>query len=115
MRSKGILGVIGDQDARKHGVFVDFFGHPASTAKGAAILHIKTKAPIIVGIAVRRGWGRFDIHFERVDANNDIFSITQAHTKILEKWIKRNPGQYLWTHKRWKTQQSCHSRASGNP
>ena len=110
LREKAILGVIADQDARKHGVFVDFFNKPASTAKGAAILHLKTGAPIIVGIAVRRSWGKFDIYCERISAEDNILSITQAHTKLLEKWIRKNPGQYLWTHKRWKTKPDAHSK-----
>jgi KDO2-lipid IV(A) lauroyltransferase len=110
LRKKKILAVVTDQDASNHGIFVDFFNMPASTAKGTAILHLKTGAPIVVGIAVRRSWGKFDLYFERISAQNNIFSITQAHTKLLEKWIRKNPGQYLWTHKRWKTKPGVHSK-----
>ncbi len=110
LKNNNIVAFIADQDARHKGVFVDFFGTPASTAKGAAILHLKTGAPIIVGINIRRGWGKFDLYCERVPTAKDlklteenIFAITEAHTKILEKWISKYPEQYLWTHKRWKT------------
>jgi KDO2-lipid IV(A) lauroyltransferase len=103
LRQKKIVAVVTDQDAGKHGIFVNFFNMPASTAKGTAILHLKTGIPIVAGILVRQSWGKFDLYFERISAQDDILSITQAHTKVLEKWIRKNPGQYLWTHKRWKT------------
>ena len=35
LSSNGILGLVSDQDAKKNGVFVDFFNKPASTPKGA--------------------------------------------------------------------------------
>ncbi|MCK4608927.1 MAG: lysophospholipid acyltransferase family protein [Gammaproteobacteria bacterium] len=111
LRNNGMLAIVADQDAGKHGVFVDFFGMPASTAKGVALLHLKTGAPIVMGVAVRRSWGVFECHCERISAccsNNEVSpeniqAITQAHTSALERWIRKYPGQYLWTHRRWKT------------
>jgi KDO2-lipid IV(A) lauroyltransferase len=89
---------------------VDFFGIPSATAQGAALFHLKTGTPIIFVSAIRQKWGKFDIHFERIEISEkmqlneqSIFSITQTHIKILEKWIKKYPEQYFWTHKRWKT------------
>ena len=43
----GLLGLVSDQDAKKKGIFVDFFGIPASTPKGAALFHANTKAPLL--------------------------------------------------------------------
>ena len=28
--------------------------------------------------------------------------ITEAHTKALEQEIRKNPSQWLWSHRRWK-------------
>ena len=107
------LVVVTDQDAGKTGVFVNFLGRPASTATGAAIFHLKTKAPIVFVAGIRKKYGVFDIYFERIpDYQHENFSdksireITKLHTAVLEKWIKRYPEQYLWTHKRWKTKES---------
>ncbi len=110
LKDKKVLAIAGDQDARKKGIFVDFFGNPSSTAVGTALLHLKTGAPIVFATPIRKKWGQFDIYFERLpDSDNlectdqNIFNVTQLHTKILEKWIRKFPSQYFWTHKRWKT------------
>ena len=42
-----ILTLASDQDAKKSGVFINFFGVKASTPKGAALFHLKSKSPII--------------------------------------------------------------------
>lgn len=110
LRDRGVLALITDQDVREKGIFVDFFGVPASTPKGVAVLHLKTGAPMVIVICVRRSWGRFDLYCEPVSSGRDfklnkknIFTVTQAYTSILEKWIRKYPEQYLWFHKRWKT------------
>jgi len=104
------VALAADQDAGHKGVFVQFFNRPASTAMGAAQLHIKTGAPLIFSVGIRRKWGEFDLYFERIpdfmdsrDHVQNIFNITQEHTRRLENWVNRYPGQYFWTHKRWKT------------
>jgi KDO2-lipid IV(A) lauroyltransferase len=108
-----LLGVIADQDARDRGIFVDFMGKPASTARGSALFHLKTGAPMIFTAIIRKSWGNFDIHFEPIPDSvskefneTNIFAITQTHTKKLEEWVRKYPGQYFWTHKRWKTKPS---------
>src|ERR1043165_9843848 len=47
------LGILGDQDAGPRGVFVDFFGYPASTHKAIALLSLEYSAPIMVWGAAR--------------------------------------------------------------
>jgi KDO2-lipid IV(A) lauroyltransferase len=104
------LGLVTDQDARSHGIFVDFFGVPSSTAIGAAYFHLRTGAALILCISVRKKWGEFELHFERLPDfygqpinEQTLFQITQMHTTKLEKWIRAYPAQYFWTHRRWKT------------
>ena len=104
------LGVAGDQDAHEKGVFVDFFGIPSSTPPGAAMFHLKGDIPVLFAAGIREKWGKFRFIFEKVPlpANNDIteeniYQIMQNLTSLLEKYIRRYPGQYFWTHKRWKT------------
>jgi KDO2-lipid IV(A) lauroyltransferase len=111
LRDGNTLLVAGDQDARKLGIFVNFMNKTASTATGTAIFHLKTNAPMVFVAGIRRNLGIFDIYFEEIpDSNskeindNNIKTITQSHTAILEKWICKYPGQYFWTHRRWKTQ-----------
>jgi len=105
------LGIVTDQDARAKGIFVDFFGIPSSTAVGTAYFHLRTGAAMIFCISIRKRWGEFELHFERLpdlfgQPINDqtLFRITQMHTTTLEKWIRAYPAQYFWTHRRWKTE-----------
>ena len=101
---KGVLGLISDQDAKKKGVFVDFFGIPASTSKGAALFHINTSAPILLGVCIRKKMQHYLIKFIPVDTGSKtIEDITQSYTTILEKCVRENPEQYFWFHRRWKT------------
>jgi Kdo2-lipid IVA lauroyltransferase/acyltransferase len=105
------VAIVSDQDAGNRGIFVKFFGKDASTATGAAIFHLKSGAPMVFVCGIRIKFGKLDIHFERIPDSPDkiindktIRKITQSHTIILEKWIRKYPTQYFWTHRRWKTE-----------
>lgn len=109
-----VLISVGDQSAGPRGYFVDFFGRPASTHKGVALLAIKFNAPVLVGYAYRKGKsfnyrvgcsGRFDPEDYR-DQPDPAVAITRAFTGALESAIRRAPEQYLWLHNRWKHQPS---------
>ena len=107
----GVVGFIADQNAGTKGIFVDFFGRKASTYKSIGLLAMEYGAPVIVGYA-RRLDDRF--HFE-VGVQDVIWPkdwehqddplryITQRYTKAIEDFVAKDPGQYLWVHRRWKT------------
>jgi KDO2-lipid IV(A) lauroyltransferase len=111
LRSGAALGFIADQNAGHKGVFVDFFGHPASTYKSIGLLAMEMELPIIVGYARRVG-RRFyyRVGVQRViyprewkDRDDPLLWITQEYTAALEAAIREAPEQYLWIHRRWKS------------
>jgi Kdo2-lipid IVA lauroyltransferase/acyltransferase len=110
LRRQECVGLLLDQDSGlTAGVFADFFGHPACTNKGLALLALKTQAPVIPASLVRRESG-FDIHIGpeipliQTDAKDEEVQInTQQYNKVLERIIRRHPEQWLWAHRRWKT------------
>lgn len=114
LRSGRMVGIVGDQNLKKGGVFVDFFGRKASTAPGFAILALRAGAPVFNGCALREpGFPqRYVVTLERVeiattgDFEEDVLRLTQAHTTWLEGKVRETPEQYLWAHRRWKTQPS---------
>ena len=107
LSNNGLLGLVSDQDAKKKGVFVDFFGRQASTPKGAALFHINTKAPILLGVCFKENFQKYNIHFKAIHAKNkNIEEITQEYTNQLELYIKQYPDQYFWFHRRWKTKKT---------
>lgn len=104
------LCFIADQDAGRKGIFVDFFGRKASTYKSIGLLAMDRNLPIVVGCA-RRIDNRF--YFEII-ANRIIFPeewqdkdhplewITEEYTKAIEEFVREDPSQYWWLHRRWK-------------
>jgi len=105
------VGIVGDQNLRRGGVFVEFFGRLASTARGGALFALRTGSPVFVGMA-RRLPGfpqRYRVTFEAVELNpsgdmeRDILRLTKAHTRRLEEQVRQAPEQYFWQHRRWKT------------
>ena len=65
--ANGSVGFIADQDAGHKGVFVDFFGRPASTYKAIALLAMRHGAPVVVGYGRRLGAEyKFEIGVNRI-------------------------------------------------
>ncbi|RJP30703.1 MAG: lipid A biosynthesis acyltransferase [Phycisphaerales bacterium] len=108
----GMLGFIADQDAGRKGIFVDFFGRPASSYKAIGLLAMEKQAPIVVGYARRLGNRfRYEIGVEQVirpadwaPRDDPLRWITQEYTAAIERSVRRDPSQYLWIHRRWKSQ-----------
>jgi KDO2-lipid IV(A) lauroyltransferase len=119
LQSGRVLSFLADQDAGQRGLFVDFFGRPASTHKAIALLAIEHKAPVVVGVARRIGPGfRYEIRCEDIidpadltGTADDVRLLTQRFTSALERLIRQDPTQYLWLHRRWKHQPR--SKATG--
>ncbi|MFH1010614.1 MAG: lysophospholipid acyltransferase family protein [bacterium] len=107
LKQNRLVAILIDQDAHEAGAFVPFFGHPASTPKGAAIFHLKTGSPLIFARSLRISRERYVIHLEKLDTTalepRDAETITALATRELEKAIRENPEQWFWMHRRWKT------------
>ena len=105
------LGFIADQDAGRKGVFVDFFGRKASTYKSIGLLAITYNLPIAVG-CTRRVDNRFFFEYvlsriifpsEWADKEDPLMWVSTAYTKAIEDFVREDPTQYWWVHRRWKT------------
>lgn len=85
------------------GPAIDFLGQPAPTALSPAEMARKTGALLIPYFGVRRpdGYG-FDCVVEDPIADGDPLDMMTEATRRLESWIERDPGQWMWTHRRWK-------------
>ncbi len=104
----GLLATLADQDAGQRGLFVDFFGRPASTHKAVALMALEHKVPMVVaGTPTIDGkyhlWAVDVIYPEDYEnAPDPVRAITQRFTAGLEKMIRETPEQYFWVHRRWK-------------
>jgi KDO2-lipid IV(A) lauroyltransferase len=108
----GVIATLADQDAGQRGLFVDFFGRPASTHKAIALLALEHRVPLVVVGAPKVGEPmRYQLVVEDVilpedyDGRGDaVRAITQRFTVALERLIRTAPEQYFWLHRRWKHQ-----------
>lgn len=113
------VAIVADQDARRHGLFVPFFGVPASTAVGPARVCLKTGAPMVMGFAVRRPDGRIDVEVEGPlqlpdpAAPDAVSRLTALHVAMLEARVRARPELWFWLHRRWKTRPPVGADAGG--
>ncbi|MFQ6612775.1 MAG: lysophospholipid acyltransferase family protein [Fidelibacterota bacterium] len=105
LKKGGVLVLASDQDARKKGVFVKFFNQLSSTPKGAAIFHLRTKAPAVFATAYKNNTDDLTLHFQSVIAETakSVRNFTQAYTAMLEQMVREYPDHYFWFHRKWKT------------
>jgi Kdo2-lipid IVA lauroyltransferase/acyltransferase len=118
LKNGEMVGILADQNAtRSEGVFVDFFGCPASAFLGPARLAMRAGAAVFPVFIVRDGLdGTHTIHVcPRVDVARsgdrkaDVRETTQRFQKAIEDFVRRYPEQWFWVHRRWKT------RPTGEP
>jgi KDO2-lipid IV(A) lauroyltransferase len=110
VRRGGGVAILIDQDARDGGIFVPFFGVPASTTPTLALVALRTGAAVVPVFSVPRSDGTYDVTYEPEvevrdtgDREADVRRITESCTATIERWVRRNPELWLWMHRRWKT------------
>ncbi|MBV9123765.1 MAG: lysophospholipid acyltransferase family protein [Planctomycetes bacterium] len=112
LETGGVIATLGDQDAGQRGLFVDFFGRPASTHKAIALLALEHRVPmLVVGTLKVAEPLRYRVAVEDLilpeeyDGRPDaVKAITQRFTTALERLVRTAPEQYFWLHRRWKHQ-----------
>ncbi|MGD8569578.1 MAG: LpxL/LpxP family Kdo(2)-lipid IV(A) lauroyl/palmitoleoyl acyltransferase [Gammaproteobacteria bacterium] len=98
-----------DQDfGRKNSVFAPFMGVPAATLTATARIAKMSNAVVIPFFPTRRADARgynLDIlpPLENFPSGNDVEDATRINQVIAEH-VKGAPDQYLWLHRRFKTQ-----------
>lgn len=109
LRRNEILYLVADEQQRRSGIPVPFFGQTAFTPPGPAIFSIKTGAPILPMFVLRENriqWTLLighPIEIERTtNEKRDIETLTAKFTKAIEDFIKQNPTQWTWLNRRWK-------------
>jgi KDO2-lipid IV(A) lauroyltransferase len=112
LRHNGVIGFILDQNMTyDEGLFVEFFGRPACTTPGLAYLSAHSGAPVVPVFTLREP--EPGVHRVRIlppiepppDRKPEtILAFTQRYTRIIEGMIRQYPEQWIWIHRRWRTQ-----------
>ncbi len=104
------LGFILDQNMiDTEGIFVRFFGRPACTTPGLALLSAHAQAPVLPVFMVRTRAGHCVKVGEPIPPPPDrepatLAAFTQQYTSAIEDIVRRHPEQWIWMHCRWRTQ-----------
>ena len=108
LRAGGRLAMLVDQKLND-GIPSSLFGMPAMTAQAAASFALHFRCPLIPVVVRRLGPARLRICIEpplTLPATGaraaDTALLTQHINDVLERWIRAEPGAWLWMHRRWR-------------
>ncbi len=112
LKQNRIVGIIIDQNtAAAEGLLVNFFGHPARTTPIAALLARARGVPVLAGLSRRLPGGRHLLVFSPAipmvktgEVQADLIRHLELQNRAIEAWIRAEPAQWLWLHRRWKNQ-----------
>ncbi len=101
------VGLLVDQKFSR-GIYVPFFGHPAKSNPLLAKLARAYDCPVHGAWVVRLPDGRFQLEMtDELDlprdakGDVDIVGTTALVNDVIEGWVRKNPAQWLWFHRRW--------------
>ncbi len=107
LRGGGFLAMLVDQKLND-GIEARFFGLKAMTAPAAASFALHFRCPLVPARAERVGPARLRLVVEPPlpmpdtgDRAADVAALTQQVNNVLERWIRADPGSWLWLHRRW--------------
>jgi Kdo2-lipid IVA lauroyltransferase/acyltransferase len=111
LRRNRPVGIVIDQNTTTAGgLLVDFFGKPARTTPVVALL-ARRGIPVLPTLSRRLADGRHLMLIlppltlkKTADAEADIQRHLQLQSLVIEAWVRAEPSQWLWLHRRWKNQ-----------
>lgn len=98
-----LIGILPDQNSKE--AMIPFFGQPAGTVLGPAVLHLRTGAPLVPCCCVRVGVGQYEVHILDPITAQEGETPEELMTRVnaaIEQMIRIAPEQYLWMHDRWR-------------
>ncbi len=109
LKNNKFVAIVADQHDPSGNLILNFFGREASVAKGPAAFAKKQNCPIIPAVMRRVEFDTFEIitapgiyPSDSVDENEDMIRMTKKYLLFFEDVIRKYPGQWMWTHRRWK-------------
>lgn len=103
----GNIGALVDQKFHK-GVATTFFGRPCRTSPLVAKLARQYECDVYPARSLRLPGNRYRLEIEEKldlprDARGtvDVAATTQLLNDVVEGWVREDPAQWMWFHKRW--------------
>lgn len=110
LKNGEILGMIGDQDGSRNGVYMNFLGHWVSMPAGPANWSLKTGASVLPLYSLRQGFSPVftaaflpPVEEDLAESYNQrVIARTVAVARWMEELILQHPDQYLWFYDRFR-------------
>ena len=111
LKNEQVVAVVIDQNTRKGGIDIEFFGKKATATDATSRLALKFDAVIVPLFAVMKDFREYElvvhdpVDVMKIDFSEDedpIQKLTQLQANIIEKQVRALPHQWFWQHKRWK-------------
>ena len=107
LRAGGVLWYAPDQDfGPSRSAFAPFFGVATATPTGLVELVRLGRARVVPMYPLKRADGRVEVYFEPAwqdFPSGDVQADLTRFNAFLQRWVERNPAQYWWLHRRFKT------------
>ncbi len=107
LKRGGSVAMLVDQK-QNNGIAVPFFGRDAMTSPAIAEIALKYNIPIIPARVIRNKGAKFHsiiyppLAFEKTgDHKADVLMVMTKINAMLEEWIREQPEQWFWVHRRW--------------
>lgn len=112
LKAKHCICFLSDQKLSS-GTPVDFFGNEAMTASAPMKLALKTATPVLFGYCFRRDRNNFEVYLEGLYTTEELLKnkkhskdteleLLNIMNKKIESWIRKDPSQWFWVHRRWQ-------------
>jgi len=115
-RNEGVGFVIDQHLPRHRAVVCSFFGRLAATSPAVARFGFETGSTILPTVIFRdpkrpghhviRVEPEFVLETPYADLQANIWHNTERMNRIVERWVREAPDQYLWLHRRWKVHEN---------
>lgn len=113
LRDGGRIALLLDQNVQLHegGVFMDFFGLPATMSPAGGLLACHTGADVAIGFCLPEPDGRYVVRVEprmapppvrRGHTHEATEALNRSILDVYERIIREHPAYWLWMYKRWK-------------
>lgn len=109
LRDNSIVYLISDERKKHDGIIVPFFGRPALTAAGPAVLSLRTGAPVVPFFIYEHARHKHTIEVlppleaeKTGDYQQDIYLLTEKANRAISDMIRKHPDQWAWTNPRWR-------------
>ena len=106
LRKGQMMCLLVDQQLRE-GMAVPFFGHPARTSISHIKIAIKKQAPLFYMRTERLDGCRFRVTISppltlpKTADDDAVLKLATTINAEIEDWIRQNPEQWFWPHRRW--------------